>query len=366
MWEKNQMSFFAVLRDGSEDNFDVIACHLNLWSIGGLLGHKVFLFDVGLRLKNKHEKDLTKVRLAIPFGTDKESLEDLHDMLLNQSAARLIFGRPVKIDGSKIDYDTGVQIPVAAVSSGESELKTEFSDSRRGYSLWAIKISPAIKNDEECYLRVRFEIYNLGRTWIWKRSGLVKTGALVDLRVADVRQAVSKWNVLEDQIVPIQGINVFVISPASLQFRATSPSCHYMRLLEGTVWEPYLRRKSGMRPGKLVIYEWRNKKDSVIDSADPFRVLLDLSYEFGLLPPSNHLLTAGLVLIALVAAYYVLHHVEELMQFALAALSALPPLTAGTVIAIILWLARGYGPIKATVNLAKKLFRRLERYVTRP
>jgi hypothetical protein len=326
----------------------------------------VFLFDVGLRLKNKREKGLAKVRLAIPFGTDKESLEELHDMLLNQSAARLIFGRPVKIDGSKIDYDAGAQILVATVSSGESELRTEFSDPRKGYSVWTIKISPTVKKDEECYVRVRFELHNMGRAWVWKRSGFAKTGALVDLRVADVRQATSKWNALEDQIVPIQGINVFVISPASLQFRATSPSCHYMRLLEGTVWEPYLRRKSGMRSQKLVIYEWRNEKDSVIDSAHPFRVLLDLSYEFGLLPPSNHLLTAGLVLIALIATYYVLHHVAEFTKLELAALSALPPLTLGTAIAIILWLARGYGPIKATVSAARKLFRRLERYVTRP
>jgi hypothetical protein len=359
------MSFFAVMRDDSDDNFDVIACHLNLWSLRGLLGHRVFLFDVGLRLKNKREKGLSKVRLAIPFGTDKESLEDLHDMLLNQSAARLIFGRPVKIEGSKIDYDTGVQIPVATVSSGESELITDLSDSRKGYSLWLIKFSPSIKKDEECYLRVRFELRNLGRAWLWKRSGFATTGALVDLRVADVRQAISKWNALEDQIVTIQEINVFVISPASLQFRATSPSCHYMRLLEGDVWEPYLRRKSGRRPEKLVIYEWRSEKNSAIDSARAFRVLLDLSYEFGLLPPSNHVLTAGLVLIILIAIYYVSHHVAELTKASVAVLSVLPPLTVSTIGVIIAWLIRGYEPVRTIVGAAKKAFRRLERHVTR-
>jgi hypothetical protein len=360
------MGFFAVMRENAYDDFDVIACHLNLWSLGGLLGHRVFLFDVGLRLKNKRENGLTKVRLAIPFGTDKESLEDLHDMMLDQSAARLIFGRPVKIDDSKIDYDSGGQIPVVSVCSGESTLSTELSDSRVGYSLWVIKISPTIKKDEESYVRIRFELRNLGRAWVWKRSGFAKTGALVDLRVADVRQAISKWNALEDQIVPIKQINVFVISPASLQFRAASPRCHYMRLLEGAMWEPYLRRKSGRRPEKLVIYEWRNDKNSVIDSTHPFRVLLDLSYEFGLLPLSNHILTAGLVLVVLIAIYYVLHHVAELTKASVAILSLLPPLGVGTVIAIILWLARGYKPMRTAIGAGKKLFRRLERYLTRP
>jgi hypothetical protein len=359
------MGFFAVLRDEPEDNFDVIACHLNLWSLGGLFGHRVFLFDVGLRLKNKQERGLTKIRLAIPFGTDKESLEDLHDLMLNQSSARLIFGKPVTIDGSTIDYEGGVQVLVANISSNESQLHTELSDLGKGYSLWTIKISPSIKSGEECYARVRFELRNLGRAWVWKRSGLAKTGALVDLRVADVRQAVSEWNALEDQIVPIQGINVFVISPASLQFRATSPSFHYMRLLEGRVWEPYLRRSSDFRrSAKLVIFEWRNNAGSQVDPAHPFRVLLDLSYEFGLLPLGNHLLTAVLVLIGLLAAYYAVHHVVEVMTMGLATLSTLKlQLTAGAAIVLISWFARNYGPMKAALNAAKKLFLRLERFV---
>jgi hypothetical protein len=359
------MGFFAILRDDPDSDFDVIACHLNLWSLGGLLGHKLFLFDVGLRLKNKQAKDLTKIRLALPFGTDKESLTDLHDLMLNQSVAQLIFGKPVTIDDSTIDYEGGSRVLVARVSVNESQLHGELSNSRQGYSLWSIKIAPTIRKDEECYVRVRFELRSLGRTWVWKRSGISKTGAIVDLRIADVRQAVSEWKTFEDQLIQIQAINVFVIAPPSLQFRATSPSYHYMRLLEGRVWEPYLRRKSDIRrSGKLVIFEWRNDANSKVDTTCPFRVLLDLSREFGLLPLSNHLLMVTLLLASLFTVYYLLHHATQILTIGLPILNVLKiQLTAGGAIAIILWVTRNHGPIKTVVNAAKKLFLGLERFV---
>jgi hypothetical protein len=76
------------------------------------------------------------------------------------------------------------------------------------------------------------------------------------------------------------------------------------------------------------------------------------------------LLTAVLVLIGLLAAYYAVHHVVEVMTMGLATLSTLKlQLTAGAAIVLISWFARNYGPMKAALNAAKKLFLRLERFV---
>ena len=330
------------------------------------MGHKVFFCDVGLRLKNKKQQALTKLRMALPFGTDKESLHDLHDIMLDQSAAMLIFGKPVMIDGSAIDSGQG-RVLVAKVSNNEAKLHTELSNLQKGYSLWTINVSPALKKDEECYTRVRFELRSLGRVWVWKRSGLSKTGALVDIRVADVRQSVSVWRELEDQIVPIQGINVFVISPASLQFRSTSPPFHYMRILEGRVWEPYLGRASDlMRRGKLVIFQWRNNPnvDPKIDPTCPFRVFLDLSREFGLLPLSNHLLVAAMVLLGLFIAYSVRDHAKELMAMGVVILERFGlHFTVLAAFGFVFWLIKNFGPIQKAMNVLKRLFLNLERFV---
>jgi hypothetical protein len=181
----------------------------------------------------------------------------------------------------------------------QCKLVDEYSG--QDYSYWSLKLSNSISKDPDSYIRVRFRIRNAGRTWTWKKSGLAKNGALIDLRVADLRETTFEecWMAFRDKIISIGKLNIFVIAPTWLQLRAISPPYHYMRLFEGRIWEKYLRRAVDLRRReKLVIYQWRNNSKAV-NASNPFHVFLDLSQEFGLFRLGNHLRTAFLVSIFL-------------------------------------------------------------------
>jgi len=128
------MGFFAVLKDSSDNPFEVIQCHLNLWSLAGLLGRRTFFWDVGLWLK-ADKGTVTSFQLALPFGTERTQMKDLHDHVLNQSIAQLIFGKPVNIQPSAIDWGYG-PIDVAYVIKGIKE------QSEKGFSRWKFSLNP--------------------------------------------------------------------------------------------------------------------------------------------------------------------------------------------------------------------------------
>src|SRR2546428_3802749 len=102
------MSFFAVLKTENSAALSVVDCHLNLWSIGGLLGHRLFIFDVGLGLDGLDHQGTSMFELAIPFGTRAGRLIDLGPKLKNEEILNLIFSGNAKlsISGTQttIDY----------------------------------------------------------------------------------------------------------------------------------------------------------------------------------------------------------------------------------------------------------------------
>ena len=355
------MGFFAVLADDSDKRFKVKECHLNLWSLGGF-GRRVFYWDVGLRLEADQGK-LSKFQLVIPFGTEGAGIQDLGDCLLDQNVAHLIFGKPVKIQDSNIDYGQG-PLSVGNVPRTDARLVKERSD--KDVSFWSLSVSPPIESGKQAYLRVRFEIRNLGRAWKWKRSCLAKVWALVDLRVADVRQAISipDCKAFEPLIMPIERLNLFLIAPASLQLRVTSPPFHYMRLLEGSVWEPYLGRRTDlMRSQKLVIYEWRGEK---VEAANPFRAFIDLSREFGPTPLKYYVLTVTLVLLALLIAYYLRPLAVPIYEVGIGLLSQyVTQLTVGAVATFLLWLLSYTGPARKVLDVMRELSRKFDRWLYR-
>jgi len=170
---------------------------------------------------------------------------------------------------------------------------------------------------------------------------------------------------LESLILPIKELNLFLIAPGSLQFRAVSPPLHYMRLLEGRVWEPYLGRAADFwRTGKLVICEWRNK-DSVSPMA-PFRAFVDLSREFGLMPLSNYVVSLILVALAILFAYYFEPSVLATSEQVMALFSEyLYQLSLASVIVIFGYLLRYFGPVKNLLNRTRELFLKLEQWIYR-
>jgi len=268
------MAFFAIIRD-HEDSFEVLQCHINIWCLGGIFGHSNFVWDVGLRLRGTIDGKVTKIYVAFPFGADVSGVEDLHDRLIHQHTAELVFGGPVKIDRDEITYD---ESPVAL---GRVDSSRRIEDKcGPDYSFWEIVISPPLAKGKELYVRVRLRIARCGSTWVWRRSLGRKNGALVDLRVSDVREAVAvgTWGAFRDRIVPIEKLNLLVIAPDFLQMRAASPALRYMRLLESRAWENYLGQSPSLRDRRrLIIYHWRSQKGEPVDVRTPFLAFLDLS-----------------------------------------------------------------------------------------
>ena len=294
------MAFFAIIKD-HDDSFEVLQCHINIWCLGGIFGHSNFVWDVGLRLKGTTDKKVTKIYVAFPFGTDSNTIEDLHDRLIHQHTAELVFGGPVKIDGDQITYD---ERPVALGRIDSSKRVEEKCGS--DYSFWEIAISPPLAKDKELYFRIRLKIARCGSTWVWKRSLGRKNGALVDLRVSDVREAVAvgSWGAFRDRIVPIDKLNLLVIAPDFLQMRAVSPVLRYMRLLESRAWEYYLGQSPNILDRRrLIIYHWRSEKGAPVDVKNPFLAFLDLSRDYGFIRPANHVRSAILIVILAAIGY---------------------------------------------------------------
>jgi hypothetical protein len=294
------MAYFAIIRD-RDDSFNVVQCHINIWCLGGIFGHSNFVWDVGLRLRGTTETKIKKIYLALPIGTDRSGLEDLHDRLLDQHTAELVFGNPVKIDGDEITYDEH-PVTLARVDTCNRIEDKCGSD----YSFWEVGIGPPLVPQKDLYIRMRLRIAHCGNTWVWKRSLGRKNGALVDLRVSDVREAVAvgTWASFKDRIVPIEKLNLLVIAPDFLQMRAVSPSLRYMRLLESRAWENYLGQSPNvLGRRRLIIYHWRSPKDEPVDVKKPFLAFLDLSRDYGFVRPANHV-TAAVFILAIAAIAY--------------------------------------------------------------
>lgn len=292
------MGFFAVLNDPSNPacTFTVLKCHVNFWSLSGILGRRNYLWDVGLQIKVGPEP-FSSFQIAIPSGTTGVVI-DLHDKMLDQRIGEMIFGRPVRVGVDQIEYD-GTWLLLPRLASSESQVDTHRST--RTFTLWNLRTASSINPDANIYLRMRFAVDSVGRCWQWKRFWLARYGALVDVRFGDLREA---WNVptgseLKDRIVPIQQLFFFVVAPATYQLLVTSPPVHYVRVLEGQAWEKYLNRKTKFwRSEKLCIYQWRNEKP--ITTSEPMRAFLQLHSQLGSLSKTN-LLLAGIILIWLSA-----------------------------------------------------------------
>src|SRR2546421_9848880 len=113
------MSFFAIVRTDPTNDFEVIECHLNLWSLAGLFRRRRFCLDIGLRLK-AGQNQVSNIDIAIPlgiYGKEARGLEDLHSLLLDSNINQLIFGRQVELVGatSKLKYNSS--------TLGETELE---------------------------------------------------------------------------------------------------------------------------------------------------------------------------------------------------------------------------------------------------
>ncbi len=272
------MSLFAVLNSRQSPSPIVQDCHINIWSLGGFFGARQTVFDLGLCLKARESGPVSEFDLAIPFGTSEDSLEDLSDKLKDHVTLSLVFS-------GAADFSSE---PSPTITYGDESLLLRSIDPDRScreekqcndqVSVWKIRLRSPIEADAPVYVRLRFLVTGLGRTWLWRKSMWAKNGAIVDFRVGDVRGTTGFNSRLdESRIVRIERLYVFVIAPAWLELRTASPDLHYIRILEGRPWWDYLGSATSLfGEEKLVIYQWRDTEKGV-DAGRSFHSFLDLN-----------------------------------------------------------------------------------------
>ncbi len=165
---------------------------------------------------------------------------------------------------------------IISALNGTRDAKLSNSDS----SYWQIKLTTPLPSNDKAYVRVRFEVHTLGKLWFWKP---LKSGAIIDLRECDIREAVSidEWQSLVELIVPIDDLRVFVVTPWYLPYQVASPNLEYIRLLEGRMWKQYLKRSTSLiKTEKLLIYYWKVEGKYATDSQKPARIFLDINRSF--------------------------------------------------------------------------------------
>lgn len=268
------MSFFSVLdasKAADRTDFEVKKLHLNLWSLAALGIHRrMFVLDVGLLIEAK-TKNVGQITLALPFDTLAPS--SLHSKVLDRKLAGLIFDREVSFDGDKVTYGSTTFSALEAMTQMATKVD---AFTQRGFSLWDIPLTKEIQKGDSAYIRVRFPISGIGRTWQWTKSRLVRNGAIFDFRISDIRssQKVAGGSQLIDRIRPIRSVAAFVMAPIWLHAATLHPEPAYIRLLEGNVWSDYLERSPELsRRSRLVVYYWREEPDpgKPITTQNPMR-----------------------------------------------------------------------------------------------
>jgi hypothetical protein len=358
------VGFFALMRDPRGSQFKVVDCHLNLWCLKGLFG-PTLLFDMGLAISCADQAvALEEFQVALPFGTEEGGLQDLHESMKDQTTCELIFGAPVEVAGDTINYGWD---PLPLLPLDLSKTHLEKASSNKEFSVWNIALSRGLQPGTKGYIRCRFEITSLGRTWIWKRWATATYGALVDFRFYDIREA---WNVenrhaLKERMQSIERLYLFIVAPASLQRRATNPEVHYTRILEGKPWTKYLGRAPSLRRSeKLTIYQWRSS--SVIDAKKPFRVFMHLEKEFALLSFWNCCFI--LIVLTVISSVGRLFDPRTVTSDSARAISGFvrqhwPSVTVSAVFLGLLWLLKNQSWIRAFFQSVRRVLCNVDRWV---
>jgi len=255
-------------------------CHINFWSLGALF-RRVYVCDVGLQLKAPPgEAPVQEIRLLLPFEAESRGFTDLYSIMSVHENFKLVFGEPLEtLSSNPPTYKTtSATYRLQRLSTTESELKA--SRGTAAATIGTLRLTSAIPPGETAYVRLRLRVGKRARVWLWQRQFFVRRRALIDLRVADLRESLIDRTLveLEDRILPVAELYMFVIADWALQHRVSSPPLRHIRVLEGRVWEPYLNRATDLRrKGKLVIYYWKSTQETT--AVNPFRAFLDLSID---------------------------------------------------------------------------------------
>jgi hypothetical protein len=315
------MGTLALIRAEQDGDVRYLECHVNLWNLGGLF-RRAYFFDLGLVFTPAGESVVRELAFLLPCSADGVEPTDLSQILKGSGTASLVIGARVDPDdGSFVIHEPAGAKRWKSVRA-KVELDKDLSTSElrdEKLSVWRMKLADAVQPGTQAYVRFRFRMPDPRRTWTWQMG---KRTALIDLRFADVREAVREGSgaradvdQLSARFLPVEKLNMLVIAPASLQAGAVTPPLRYMRLFEGRVWEDYLDRAVGWRRSQnLVVYHWRWTSGDVAaivpgprrrttatpapPGVAPFRAFLVLGKDTGFVPVLTFL--AALALLSMV------------------------------------------------------------------
>lgn len=360
------MGYFAVLRrpESAAPEFRVEWLHVNWWTLPLLLGRYGHYVDIGLVLGLPGGGRRAEFELVLPFDTGPDEPVDLAPAMLRHDVASLIFGQPVSIHlGRRLTSPVGELVVMPLASD------TRPVDRTAAYSRWSVAVQEVPEAPPEgpflAYVRLRFRPRRRPRPWSWEWSGLHRDVGLLDLRVLDAREtsAIPDGVDIRARALAVGRMAIFTIVPSRMRLRTISPDPHYVRLLEGAVWEPYLRRAATVSGrGAFHVVQWRAPREPGVDQVDvdhPFRGLLSL--EPGPVLPVGHVLG---VLLLLAAGLVTLLGPSAITEGpAWAALTGLADLVRRQIVPAIasLVVAVGVGAVYSVSKDARRLFWRLHR-----
>lgn len=278
------MTSFSIIRGNGSVPWTAERLDINLWALPTLLGQQTYYCDLGICAVLGREPSASQelsFDLRLPFATDFAEVQDLIPLMRNDDALlSLVFGtgdlharsdqngRWIKDEPNKGDLLL-VSLDIAKCVPARS--------SHPDHSQWSIHSADleGVPNGARIYMRLRFVTHSPRRLWEWQKSGRWNSHAICDLRVNDFRQ--SGTDVDFAKLARFERVNAFVIASANYKAGRISPAPKYVRILEPSVWGPYLRRPLSRSREMFIITYWRRADDAdAVDQDHPFRAFLEL------------------------------------------------------------------------------------------
>lgn len=244
--------------------------HINIWNV-------FFSFmtaEIGLMLRIPREyftgSKSFALNMSLPYSSKNEKAINLFEMLSDEKIIQLIFNEQV-LQKSNITYNDG-KLPFFKLTNDLSFLlfKPEFSNFSNSnkitilFNLSGINMS-SCADLRECghvlvYTRIRYSIDIKHSNTIHEDSHFLHKSVYIDLRVNEARTGTNINNILQ-----IEMVQFFLISPLKKSVIELGKRRHSVRLLETEHWKPYFKSLRLVKKPLLVHY-WKEKLESSYNS----------------------------------------------------------------------------------------------------
>jgi len=375
------LTYFSLLpsNDPNDGDYVVDHCHMNVWSLPGLFGHRPTLVDIGVLFEAVPGPNALKaMEMVIPARVVKQL--DLSREVANTHNAQLIFGRHFRsATGSTLTLDGSGTINVVSVAQAkdESKLQRITDDADRELTGLRVELGPVPAG--KAYIRVRFVVDGTAGMWRWNKVLFRRAGAIIDFRVHDPREGGHDHNSrarVQGRDKPIPRLDAFFMLSERFQLSAQNPELEYTRTLEGSRWRDYLRRSPGgfFRRERILVHRWKVHESGQapgVRAENPFRGYLQFQRSPALRPISDTLVVAAATAVLVFALFrplslrtYTNDLVDAvgtvLQQQITSGVSALTALSLIGLVTFVLGLLAKLGRAPKAIRKCKRAFKRFE------